>query len=94
MDSQKKGNVIENSAGIAVFTTEALVKERLKQEQRSSATNVITVLTTLAKERILGDTFKSSMTERQDQKCEEGKIRMALSLKEPNTGERQRMQTI
>ena len=42
------------------------------------------VSTVLSKKHILGDTFKISMTEGQNQKCEEGKLRLVLSLTEPN----------
>ena len=38
----------------------------------------------LSKKHILGDTFKISMTEGQNQKCEEGKLRLVLSLTELN----------
>ena len=31
----EKGNVIENSAGIAIFTTEALVKEKVSEARLS-----------------------------------------------------------
>ena len=89
----EKGNVIENSAGIAIFTTEALVKEKVSETRAERLLLVKCVVTILSKKQISGDTHKSSMTEGQNQKCKEGKLRLALSQKEPNAGERQRMET-
>ena len=52
------------------------------------------VSTVLSKKHILGDTFKISMTEGKNQKCEEGKLRLALPVTEPSAGERQKVETI
>ena len=64
----EKGNVIENSVGIAIFTTEALVKETvtvIKTREKK-----ISVITDLAKKIILGNTCKSMS---RNQKGEEEK---------------------
>ena len=55
----------------------------MKREQRGFFTNVKGVSTVLFKKQILGDTYKVSMKEGQNQKCEEGKLRLALSLTKP-----------
>ena len=74
----EKGNVIENSAGIAIFTTEALVKEKVSETRAERLLLVKCVVTILSKKQISGDTHKSSMTEGQNQKCKEGKLRPYL----------------
>ena len=65
----------------------------MKRDQRGFFTNVKTVSTVLSKKHILRDTFKISRTEGQNQKCEEGKLRLVLSLTEPSAGETQKVET-
>ena len=66
----------------------------MKREQRGFFTNVKCVVTILSKKQILGDTYKVSMRGGQNQKCEEGKLRLALPVTEPSAGERQKVETI
>ena len=94
MDSQKKAMSLKTVWGLQYLQQKRLLRRQwLKEDQRGFFTNVICVSTILFKRQILGDTNKSSMTEWQDQKCEEGKTRLALFLTEPNAEEWLRMQT-
>ena len=54
----------------------------MKREQRGFFANVKSISTVLSKKHILRDTFKISRTEGQNQKCEERKLKLVLSLTE------------
>ena len=90
----EKGNVIENSAGIAIFTTEALVKEKVSETRakrllrQCEKYQYSTVQKAHLKRHI-----QISRTEGQNQKCEERKLKLVLSLTELSAGERQKVET-
>ena len=65
----------------------------MKREQRGFFANVKSISTVLSKKHILRDTFKISRTEGQNQKCEERKLKLVLSLTELSAGERQKVET-
>ena len=76
MDSLRKETLLRTVQGL-------WKRNWVKREQNGFFTNVKGVSTVLSKKQILGDTYKVSMTEGQNQICEEGKLRLALSLTEP-----------
>ena len=94
MDSPRKEMLLRTVQGLQYSLPKRLWKRKwVKREQRGFFTNVKSVSTVLSKKHILGDTFKISMTEGQNQKCEEGKLRLVLSLTEPSAGETQKVET-
>ena len=90
----EKGNVIENSAGIAIFTTEALVKEKVSETRAKRLLHQCEKCqySTVQKAHLRRH-IQNKHDEGQNQKCEEGKLRPVLSLTEPSAGETQKVET-
>ena len=84
----------ENIAGIAIFTTEALVKKKVSETRakrllrQCEKYQYSTVQKAHLKRHI-----QISRTEGQNQKCEERKLKLVLSLTELSAGERQKVET-
>ena len=93
MDSRKKEMSLRTVLELPYSQLKRLLRKQwlwLKEEKRRLVTNVISVITVLAKKIILGNTCKSMS---RNQKGEEEKEKLAPFLKGPNAGERQRMPT-